>query len=97
MVAMMADSVICAELKARGTVEELSLYHAPKSLEIEAPSSNELCYYPGTQRRQMSSLAGVVTKALKEANQEDFLKLFGFGLSGVDYDQEVDPMVSLDE
>ena len=28
--------------------------------------------------------------------QEDFLKLFGFGLSGVDYDQEVDPMVSLD-
>jgi enoyl-[acyl-carrier protein] reductase/trans-2-enoyl-CoA reductase (NAD+) len=29
--------------------------------------------------------------------QDDFLKLFGFGLPGVDYDQEVDPMVSLDE
>lgn len=29
--------------------------------------------------------------------QEEFLKLFGFGLPGVDYDQEVDPMVGLDD
>ena len=28
--------------------------------------------------------------------REDFLKLFGFGLEGVDYEAEVDPVVEFD-
>ena len=56
---------------------------------------------PDIQARVKEIWPRVTTGNLREITdfnhyQEEFLKLFGFGLSGVDYDQEVDQMVALD-
>ena len=56
---------------------------------------------PGVQEEVKNLWSQVTTDNLREVTdfegyQEEFLKLFGFGFPGVDYDVDVDPLVSLD-
>ena len=55
---------------------------------------------PEVQRRVKELWTQVTSENLREITdfnsyQDEFLKLFGFGFPGVDYDQEVDSMVDL--
>lgn len=57
---------------------------------------------PGIQDAVREIWPRVTSENLREITdfnnyQEEFLKLFGFGLPGVDYEADVDPLVSLDD
>jgi len=57
---------------------------------------------PDTQARVSEMWPKVTTENLHEISdfdgyRKEFLKLFGFGLAGVDYDAPVDPAISLQE
>lgn len=59
----------------------------------------ELC--PEVQKKVGDAWAEVTTDNLSELTdfkgyKSDFLKLFGFGLPGIDYDAEVDPIVNIE-
>ena len=56
---------------------------------------------PGVQQEVKELWPQVTSENLRETTdfegyQEDFLKLFGFGFSDVDFDQEITPVVHLE-
>jgi len=56
---------------------------------------------PATQKAVMQLWDKVDTDNLKsisdyESYKADFLRLFGFGIDGVDYEADVDPVVQID-
>ncbi len=61
---------------------------------------DELELKPSVQKQVKSLWGGVTTETLGDLTdfkgyREEFLKLFGFGVYGVDYDADVDPLVEL--
>ena len=92
-----------------GTIEQIQRLFATHLFNNEVPKLDDkgliriddLEMDPGVQQQVNEIWPQVTSENLREITdfagyQDDFLKLFGFGLPGVDYDQEVDPMVSLD-
>jgi len=102
-------SILFKEMKAEGThegcIEQLHrlytecLYHdTPRFDEVNRFRVDELELRPELQARIESIWPTVTTENLTQlsdfaAYKSEFLRLFGFGLSEVDYDAEVSPIV----
>ena len=105
-------AILFKEMKAAGThegcIEQLGrlfqecIYsNSPRLDDANRFRVDELELLPEMQARIEAIWPKVVTENLMqltdfEGYQKDFLRLFGFGVDGVDYDQEFDPIVASD-
>jgi enoyl-[acyl-carrier protein] reductase/trans-2-enoyl-CoA reductase (NAD+) len=105
-------AILFKEMKAAGThegcIEQLGrlfqecIYsNSPRLDDANRFRVDELELLPEMQTRIEAIWPKVVTENLMqltdfEGYQKDFLRLFGFGVDGVDYDQEFDPIVASD-
>jgi enoyl-[acyl-carrier protein] reductase/trans-2-enoyl-CoA reductase (NAD+) len=103
-------AILFKEMKAAGThegcIEQLGrlfqecIYsNSPRLDDANRFRVDELELLPEMQARIEAIWPKVVTENLMqltdfEGYQKDFLRLFGFGVDGVDYDQEFDPIVA---
>jgi enoyl-[acyl-carrier protein] reductase/trans-2-enoyl-CoA reductase (NAD+) len=103
-------AILFKEMKAAGThegcIEQLGrlfqecIYSkSPRLDDAQRFRVDELELLPEMQARVEAIWPKVVTENLMEVTdfagyQKDFLRLFGFGVEGVDYDEEFDPIVA---
>ena len=103
-------AILFKEMKAAGThegcIEQLGrlfqecIYsNSPRLDDAQRFRVDELELLPEMQARVEAIWPKVVTENLMELTdfagyQKDFLRLFGFGVDGVDYDEEFDPIVA---
>ena len=92
-----------------GTIEQIQRLFATHLYNNEVPKLDDkgliriddLEMDPGVQQEVKELWPQVTSENLRETTdfegyQEDFLKLFGFGFSDVDYDQDISPVVHLE-
>ena len=105
-------SILFKEMQADGThegcieqlqrlFEECIYASAPRTDEQHRFRCDELELNPELQARIESIWPSVTTENLNQLSdfasyKAEFLRLFGFGIDGVDYEQDVDPLVAAD-